>query len=435
MMVDWTTSVGLMTERPKLMWAAEPGALYMVVLVDAGIQSVLPKVYAHWMVTNIPGNQVELGDEVMQYVTPFSLELDDEANIIKDREQSKHPMIFLAFKQPGRIVAEETQAGCSPDIVDARIHNVESIARKYRLELVAGNFLQVPWTPSWSGFHSQQMLCRVSRCAREPFPFTIPGVNDMAECQPRSDVQDITIIGPKLAKRKIYSKYRSLLSLDSVTSEIQNRYPDLSTGRIADYLAIEGSYNASPFTNNQATTLEGVIDFTFLEYPTKSKTAELFRNAQDLLPSIKPIFFTTNSVAGGGPLNIVLSQPYDQDFDFMTVLDKPGMIMEVSIVDVKEGRKEEFLRLREKLIAKSRSSKNVVSMTKFSVITDIVDPADPLYFDLSNTELTITIFDNQAAMKRAFAELADRQFFDTFTCSACSVVDGNLHPTYYPPFE
>merc|ERR1711953_1662641 len=28
-----------------------------------------PKVYMHWMVTNIPGTSVELGNEVMEYVT------------------------------------------------------------------------------------------------------------------------------------------------------------------------------------------------------------------------------------------------------------------------------------------------------------------------------------------------------------------------------
>ena len=58
-------------------WPSEPGALYTVMVIDAGIQRVLPKVYMHWMVTNIPGNSVELGNEVMEYVTPFSLEVEE----------------------------------------------------------------------------------------------------------------------------------------------------------------------------------------------------------------------------------------------------------------------------------------------------------------------------------------------------------------------
>merc|ERR1712158_233134 len=31
-----------------------------------------------WMVANIPGNSVEMGNEVMEYVTPFSLEINDD---------------------------------------------------------------------------------------------------------------------------------------------------------------------------------------------------------------------------------------------------------------------------------------------------------------------------------------------------------------------
>jgi len=38
----------------------------------------------------------------------------------------------------------ETQRGCSPDIVTARIFDQRRLAEKYNLELVAGNFLQCP---------------------------------------------------------------------------------------------------------------------------------------------------------------------------------------------------------------------------------------------------------------------------------------------------
>merc|ERR1712088_1070438 len=169
-----TTSVGLMTNRPRLTWPSEPGALYTVMVIDAGIQRVLPKVYMHWMVTNIPGNSVELGNEVMEYVTPFSLEV------------------------------EETQRGCSPDIVTARIHDYRDLASKYNLQLKAGN--------------------------------------DLQECQPRQTIQDLTIVGPRIGKWKEYAKYRSLLSLDSITSEIKNLYPKYSTGKIADFVNIEGAY-------------------------------------------------------------------------------------------------------------------------------------------------------------------------------------------------
>ena len=100
------------------------------------------------------------GIEVFQYVTPFSLELDDDENIIKDTKESSHPMIALVFKQrSGKVEIlkiqnetpycqvtniTETQRGCSPDIVTARIFDYRHLAEKYNLELVAGNFLQCP---------------------------------------------------------------------------------------------------------------------------------------------------------------------------------------------------------------------------------------------------------------------------------------------------
>merc|ERR1712088_321783 len=450
LMIDWpnnvqivepnvTTSVGLMTTRPRLTWPAEAGALYTVMVIDAGIQRVLPKVYLHWMVTNIPGNAVELGNEVMQYVTPFSLEVQEDPldGFIKDRHASAHPMIFLVFKQPGRIQVEETQRGCSPDIVSARIHDYEALASKYGLELAAGNYLQCPW----SGSHTLEMVCRVSKCTREAFPFPIPGVNDLEECKPRENIQDLTLVGPRISKWKEYAKYRSLLSLDSITSEIKNLYPEYSTGNVVDFTNIEGAYNGAPIgSNNQPSTLEGVVDATFLEYQNIPKTIEMFSKAGELFPSAGHLF--PNLVAGGRPLKIILSKPYDQDWDFMTALDRPGMLMDINVVRVKDGREEDFQSLRSKVVAAVRNSKDVKYITTFDVERDLVPPSDPLYFDSTNNEIWISTFESAAVKERFFAGLASdpaaqsllTRFFDTFECIVCSTATAHLHPTYYPPF-
>jgi len=110
--VDW------MTTKPKLSWEAERGALYSVVLLDAGIKRVQPQVFFHWGVTNIPGNKINQGNEVMDYITPFSLEFDEDNNFITDRTKSSHPLLMLVFKQPGRIFVDETHSGCNPEILD-----------------------------------------------------------------------------------------------------------------------------------------------------------------------------------------------------------------------------------------------------------------------------------------------------------------------------
>ena len=70
-----------------------------VMIVDGGIERLLPKTYLHWLVMNVPGDKVEEGVEVFQYVTPFSLELEEDGSIVKDTKESSHPMIVLVFKQ------------------------------------------------------------------------------------------------------------------------------------------------------------------------------------------------------------------------------------------------------------------------------------------------------------------------------------------------
>ena len=70
--------------------------------------------YVHWMVTNIPGNRIRDGVEVMQYVTPFSLEFTEDGEFVTDEAESSHPLIVAVFKQTaGRIVVDEAQKGCT----------------------------------------------------------------------------------------------------------------------------------------------------------------------------------------------------------------------------------------------------------------------------------------------------------------------------------
>ena len=103
---------------------------------------------------------------------------------------------------------------------------------------------------------------------------------------------------------------------------------------------------------------------------------------------------------------------------------------------------EDFQVLRDKLIALTRSSKNVVSVTKFDVERDIMEEGDPIYFDSANNEMWISVFENMEARKRAISELTNEPasqalatlLFNTFECILCSVATANLPPAYYPPY-
>ena len=79
-------------------------------------------------------------------------------------------------------------------------------------------------------------------------------------------------------------------------------------------------------------------------------------------------------MANGKALKIILSQAYDQDFDFETVIEKPGMVFDLNIVKRKEGDAgKDFIKLRKHLISLLRSNKNVVSYRKFIVDQDILE--------------------------------------------------------------
>ena len=62
-------------------------------IVDNGIVRLLPQQYFHWLVVNVPGTAVSKGNEVMDYVTPF----------IAEKEDDPHPMLLLVYRQSGRV--------------------------------------------------------------------------------------------------------------------------------------------------------------------------------------------------------------------------------------------------------------------------------------------------------------------------------------------
>ena len=432
-----TISTGLSVERPRLVWGAEPGTLYTVLFFDGWSDRVLPKTIMFWVVTNIVGNAVDQGNEVIEYMTPFAISPQEDGSLLKDILGSNHPMFVLVFKQnSGRILMEETQIGCTANIFfPHRVHYYSEFEDKYDLELVAGNYYQNPW----SGFWTEQMLCNVTRCAKQPIPFPIEGVNDRPECQARSVIQDITVVSPVLSKRKDYARYRSLFSLYSITSEIKNLYPKYSTGKVRDFSAISGSYNGVPYgTENQRETLSGVFDASFFTYP-KENTRELFQRAAELIPSI-PKALMAGVFEGGVGYNVVLSEPQDEDWEFETILNTPGKIMEVFNVKVKEGQEETFQEMRERFITLARNTNNVENVYKFTVNRDIMQPDDPLFFDHTNIELTIAVYPDQSARRKAIADINNMEpgFIESFTgtsdCIMCALLEDNLHPTSYPPF-
>lgn len=437
-----TISSGVMTERPSLSWDTEPGALYTVMMFDAQIPIALPAVFLFWMVTNIPATNkplVEDGDEVIEYITPVTLEREEDDSFITDINDPRqsHSINILVFKQTGRIDVEETQAGCTPDIFTARVHVFQTLAEKYNMEMVAGNFLQ----NTWSGYYTEQGLCRYVKCSRGTFPLTFnpPTLfTDRPECQQREELLNIIALGPKQSNREEYFKYRSRYSLVSLPSQIKNAAPVGSTGEVAAFTAIKGSYNAPLWTNNQAESLEGEVDVTSFFFPNAAGANYLFGNAGTLLPSFGPFLPT---LAGDLFYKLIISKPDDQDFHIDGVLKTKEEVLFMTIVEVKQGKEEEYQTMRDQLIGMYRSSKGSVNSYKFDVDQEIVETlqGSPLYYPSANNEVTIFVFDSQAARERVVAETGKKfdynKFADTFTCIMCALLTDHLQEEYYGPFN
>ena len=145
------------------------------------------------------------------------------------------------------------------------------------------------------------------------------------------------------------------------------------------------------------------------------------------------------AMAGGKAFAIVLSRPLDQDFDILNILEGPGWVFDLQIVQVKEGREEEFQELRRKMTSRARNIREVERVFTFDVDRDILtDPRGLLGDEVERYEVTIISYSSRAARQRALTEARQfpqfSQLAETFSCVACALMDDNTRPEYFPPF-
>ncbi|XP_023340831.1 OV-16 antigen-like [Eurytemora carolleeae] len=88
-------------KRPYFKWNADPDALYTLLIEDNDIV-LRPIKYAHWLVTNIPGSNVYGGDEVLEYIPSFYLNILENGEL-ETRVTITNRHLVLVYKQPGRI--------------------------------------------------------------------------------------------------------------------------------------------------------------------------------------------------------------------------------------------------------------------------------------------------------------------------------------------
>ncbi|XP_045104149.1 protein D2-like [Portunus trituberculatus] len=131
---------------PQLSWPVEAGALYTLCMTDPDAPSREdPKFgeWQHWLVVNIPGNDVSSGDTLSQYVGPGP-----------PRGTGLHRYVFVVYRQSGRLTCDEPRVpntSASP----RRCFKINKFAEKYNLQLIAGNFFQAKYDSYCDQVHKQ----------------------------------------------------------------------------------------------------------------------------------------------------------------------------------------------------------------------------------------------------------------------------------------
>lgn len=125
---------------PEVMFDAQEGSLWTLLLTnpDGHLRDTNSE-YVHWLVGNIPGNQVHAGDEICHYFPPFPA-----------KGTGYHRHIFILFKQEERIDYTEEMRPNPCHSLKLRTFKTLDFYRKYEEKITPGGlaFFQCKWEDS-----------------------------------------------------------------------------------------------------------------------------------------------------------------------------------------------------------------------------------------------------------------------------------------------
>lgn len=122
---------------PKVTWDTESDGYYTLCMTDPDAPSRQdPKFreWHHWLVGNIPGNDVSKGETLSEYVGSGP-----------PKGTGLHRYIFLVYKQNGKISFDEKRLTNRSGDHRGKF-SIKKFAEKYKLgDPIAGNFYQAEW--------------------------------------------------------------------------------------------------------------------------------------------------------------------------------------------------------------------------------------------------------------------------------------------------
>jgi len=196
--------------RPTATWdVLEDDTLYTILLLDISIRNNASVV--QWLVTNIEGNNILGGDEIMEYVTPVAWrncnggktnhgESCSGEGVIYDSDYV-HNNTLLVFKQPKGVridlPATAKNTGCQMNLQSSlagqhgpwTFTDVQTFMSNYNLDLFAGTYFVVPYSSMVAS-----VLCQYHACYGTFFSnflagaTSLPAITDnTALCGERTD--------------------------------------------------------------------------------------------------------------------------------------------------------------------------------------------------------------------------------------------------------
>lgn len=137
-----TLTPTLTSSQPTIRYEAEPGSFYTVIMNDPDSPSRSDPKYSefhHWLVVNIPGNDINKGETMSEYIGP-----------IPNKGSGHHRYVFMMYKQSRGRMEFQALRRLSRHCADGRLnHRLRDFARRYNLgDPVSGNFFQAEWDES-----------------------------------------------------------------------------------------------------------------------------------------------------------------------------------------------------------------------------------------------------------------------------------------------
>uniref|UniRef100_A0A8R1TMR9 16kDa-like protein n=1 Tax=Onchocerca volvulus TaxID=6282 RepID=A0A8R1TMR9_ONCVO len=132
----------------EVLWNARPKCLYTLAFIDPDAPSRRNHTYRefkHWLVTNIPGQNISEGEVLAEYVGAGA-----------PKGTGFHRYVFLVYKQPGVIVDPEEGHVTSRSRKKRRYFRIGKFATKHNLgNPIAGNFFMAQYDDHVPKVHQQ----------------------------------------------------------------------------------------------------------------------------------------------------------------------------------------------------------------------------------------------------------------------------------------